>query len=249
MLIGILARLIDDKDAVDRLDKQQKEQLSGYVQRFLGSMTEEQFEKAVKAIKSLPDKAGELLRRFTGPLSTVVTAVLMAFGLPALNVRAAEALAKDRGDSLRLDLERLSAIARAVGYESIYVLVDRVDEIGLTSTDASKTLEFIQSLATDLPTLELPGMGFKFFLWDLIEEDLRASGGRPDRDPIFTLAWSASDLQQMISRRLSALSQGRVSRLTDLFCRDVGLDVDLLMAHLGVWLAARSHSDDVTGRR
>ena len=85
---------------------------------------------------------------------------------------------------------------------------------------------------TDLPTLELPGLGFKFFLWDLIEEDLRATGGRPDRVPIFRLSWSADDLQQMISRRLSALSSGRVSRLTDLFCSDVEVNVDVLMAHL-----------------
>jgi hypothetical protein len=232
LVVGILARLIDDSDAVERLDRTQKERLGAYVQRFLGSMTEDQFEQAVRAIKSLPDKAGELLRRFTGPLSTVVTAILMAFGLPALNIQAAEAMAKDRSETLRIDLQRLGEIARAAGFESVYVLVDRVDEMGLTATDASKTLQFIHPLVTDLPTLELPGMAFKFFLWDLIEEDLRATGGRPDRVPIYTLAWSPEDLQQMISRRLSALSKGRVSSLTELFCSDVGLNTDLLMAHL-----------------
>ena len=149
----------------------QKSGFSLFVQRFLGSMTEEQFAKAVKAIKSLPEKAGELLRRFSGPLSGVVTAVLMAFGLPALNIRAAEALAEDQTKLCGWTLSA-SSISRAIGFESIYVLVDRVDEISLTATDASKTLRFIQSLATDLPTLELPGMGFKFFLWDLIEDDL-----------------------------------------------------------------------------
>ena len=117
--------------------------------------------------------------KITGPLSTVVTAILLAFGLPSLNIRAAEALAERRDESLRMDLQRLAAIAQNVGFDSVYILVDRVDEIGLTSTDASKTLQFIQSLATDLPTLELPGIAFKFFLWDLIEEDLRARLAKP----------------------------------------------------------------------
>ena len=136
--VGILARLVDDKEAVDQLDKEQKEQLTAFVGRYLSSMTEDQFRQAVRAIKSLPDKAGELLRQFTGPLSTAVTAILMAFGLPALNIRAAEALESRRDDSIRNDLERLSGIATSLGFDSVYVLIDRVDEIGLTATDASK---------------------------------------------------------------------------------------------------------------
>jgi hypothetical protein len=231
LVVGILARLVDDEEAVDRLDKTQKDHLGTYVERFVGSMTEEQFEKATKAIKSFPEKAGELLRRFTGPLNMLVHTILAAFGLPVIGVEP-PAEGQDRRESLRLDLERLSAIAKSLGFESTYVLVDRVDEIGLTATDASKTLQFIQPLATDLPTLEMDGMGFKFFLWDLIEEDLRASGGRPDRVPIYTLAWSARDLEEMIARRLAALSDGRVSRLKELFCPEVGLNVDLLMAML-----------------
>ena len=230
--VGILAKLVDNRPAVDALTKEQKLQLSGFIHRFLGSMTEDQFAQAAKAIKSLPDKAGELLRRFTGPLSTVVTAILMAFGLPALNIQAARALEKVRDDTLRTDLSRLTEIASSIGFTSVYVLVDRVDEIGLTATDASKTLQFIHPLVTDLPTLELPGAAFKFFLWDLIEEELRATGGRPDRVPIFTLSWSPADLEQMIARRLAAFSGGSVSQLTQLFCREVGVNVDVLMAHL-----------------
>jgi hypothetical protein len=233
VVVGILSRLIDDDEAVARLSKTEKKQLGEFVEHFVGSMTEQQFERATKAIKSLPQKAGELLRRFTGPLNMVVGAILTAFTLPAAGVKyEAPGLRGQRRDSLRSDLERLVAIAQTVGFHSVYVLVDRVDEIGLTSTDASKTLQFIQPLATDLPTLELSGVAFKFFLWDLIGEDLRASGGRPDRVPIYTLAWSSADLVEMMSRRLSALSSSRVTRLSDLCCDEVGLDVDLLMASL-----------------
>jgi hypothetical protein len=231
VVVGILAHLLDNEDAVARLGKTSKEQLGIYVHRFLGSMTEEQFAQAVKAIKSFPEKAGELLRRFSGPLNAVVGAVLKWLGLPTMEVRTAAA-AEIRGETLRLDLQRLVKIAQDAGFDSVYVLVDRVDEIQYTSTDAAKTLQFIHPLVTDLPTLELDGAAFKFFLWDLIEQDLRATGGRPDRVPIFTLAWSPRDLQEMISRRLRALSGGEVTRLTQLLCPELRLDADVLMSNL-----------------
>lgn len=231
LIVGILAHLLDNKTSVERLDKTSKEFLGIYIQRFLGSLTEKQFAQAVRSIKSFPEKAGELLRRFSGPLSAVVGAVLRHFNLPTPEVKAAAAK-ELRGESLRLDLARLAGIVKDLGFDSTYILVDRVDEIPQTTTDAAKTLQFIHALVTDLPTLELDGTAFKFFLWDLIEQDLRDSGGRPDRVPIYTLAWSAEDLQEMIARRLSALSFGRVKRLTEMFCPGLGIDADMLMSHL-----------------
>ena len=231
ILVGILAKLLDDPNSVGGLSKHSKSQLGIFVQKFLGSITEEQFEQAIKAIKSLPEKTIELVRRFAGPFNALVGAVLTHFGLPTVELKEATAQA-NRSESLRADLARLSIIASETGFDSIYVLVDRVDEIGLTATNAAKTLEFIHALITDLPTLELEGVAFKFFLWDLIEQDLRSTGGRPDRVPIYTLAWSPEDLQQMISRRLKALSGGTISRLSQLLCPEFDLDADQLMAHL-----------------
>lgn len=231
ILVGVLAHLVDNEPALDAIDKDSKAHLGVYVHRFLGSMTEDQFSQAVQSIKSRPEKATEFVRRFSGPLTGLVGAVMKFFGLPTVEVKAAKA-EQMRGESLRLDLQRLIGIARQAGFDSVYVLVDRVDEIPQTSVDAAKTFQFIQSLVTDLPTLELDGAAFKFFLWDLIEQELRSSGGRPDRVPIFTLAWSANDLEQMISRRLYALSGQKVSRLTELFCPGLRLNADALMAHL-----------------
>ncbi len=88
-------------------------------------------------------------------------------------------------ESLRFHFERLVVAAQALGYTSVYVLVDKIDEIDITSTDASAAYEFIRPLVNDLPTLDAVGVAFKFFLWDRIEDDYR-SGRRPprsDRNP------------------------------------------------------------------
>src|SRR5947208_10187521 len=93
-----------------------------------------------------------------------------------------------RDDSLQFHFNELLGIAKAVGFNSTYVLVDRVDELAITG-DASATFQFIRPLLTDLPTLETGGVAFKFFLWDQIREPYAASGSRPDRVPVFPLEW------------------------------------------------------------
>jgi hypothetical protein len=112
------------------------------------------------------------------------------------------------------------------------VLIDRVDETPLTTMDAASTFAFMRPLLVDLPTLEHPHLGYKFFLWDSIGDDYKAHGARPDRIPIYELQWSVTDLKTMISQRLKAFSDGRVTALNELFCSEVKLDVDTLAANL-----------------
>jgi hypothetical protein len=114
----------------------------------------------------------------------------------------------------------------------VYILVDKVDEIELTGTDASRTFQFVRPLLVDLPTLEEGALGFKFFLWDAIEPDFRAAGVRRDRVPVHSLQWSTDDLKAMIGQRLSAFSGGRVTSLSALMENPGGFDVDTLTAHL-----------------
>jgi hypothetical protein len=233
LVVGILAALLDAPSLAERLDGRDKRHLRYYVDEFVGSMSEEEFKRATAAIKSLPEKAKELWERFRAPVKAGINVILVACGLVKLDGAGGDQEPEEKPDeSMRYHLQRLTEIARTLGFASTYILVDRVDEIPLTATDASRTLQFIHPLVTDLPTLEMDGSAFKFFLWDRIEDEYRESGGRPDRVPIYTLAWSSDDLQQMMSRRLSALSRGNVESLNQLTCDDVTLDLHALMAEL-----------------
>jgi hypothetical protein len=158
--------------------------------------------------------------------------VLERLKLKAINLDQAFKAELDSGESLRFILHRLGRIARVIGFNSVYVLVDRVDEFDLTATDASKAFAFIRPLLIDLPTLQEEGFGFKFFLWDATQDAFQAAGVRSDRVSVHSLQWSVDDLKLMISRRLKAFSSGRVSTLNELMCESVGLDIDTLAANV-----------------
>jgi hypothetical protein len=100
------------------------------------------------------------------------------------------------------------------------------------TSDAPSTFTFIRSLITDLPTLETEGVAFKFFLWDQIRSAYTTGGSRPDRVPVFPLNWTVDELSEMLSQRLAAYSEGRLSSLNQMMCEEVGVNAHRLVAYL-----------------
>ncbi|MEI7610426.1 MAG: hypothetical protein WCJ64_23855 [Rhodospirillaceae bacterium] len=119
-------------------------------------------------------------------------------------------------DRLQFHLQRQVEISQKIGFKSVVILVDRVDETHLTGADASSSFQLIRQLLSDLPTLELPGIGFKFFLWDKIIGDYETSGARPDRVKIFKLNWKVDELQAMLRERLRAFSNNKYTCFTEI---------------------------------
>ena len=125
------------------------------------------------------------------------------------------------------------ALSKKCGFLSVYVLVDRVDETRLTGHDAGQAFLLVQSLIADLQILEVPGLAFRFFLWDHIKELYNDNGARPDRVNIFTLNWSTGELERMLAERLRAYSGGHVTSLNQLAEPGTSVDAHKLAAYLG----------------
>jgi len=231
ILAGILLRIDERSIRAEYLPEHHRGLLKFQMDRFLGSMSVEEFRAATSALKNLGDKVQDFWRKYGGPLNLIVSAIMSKAGIDAASVPSGLSEDAKRDETLRYHFEQLLQIAQEVEYKSTYVLVDRVDEISATAADATKTLQFIELLATDLPTLEAPGVAFKFFLWDQVEEGFRAAGARADRIPIYRLVWSVEELARMLAQRLLAYSDGRISSFNELICVDVGLDVHAMVAH------------------
>jgi len=230
--VGILVALESDRATVDNLSTQQKRVLKFCAKRFLSDLTADEFQAAIRAVKNLGDKARDIWETWGGPIAGVVDVILERLKLRGVDVDQAFEQQAEGDESLRYLLQRLSEIPKALGFKSVYILVDKVDEFAATSTDASKTLEFVRPLLTDLPTLEQEGVGFKFFLWDAIQDDFQQVGVRRDRVAVHSLQWSTAELKAMIAQRLSAFSRGKITSLRALMERPDELDIDTLAAHL-----------------
>lgn len=232
ILTGVLIRIDDDPSLADGLSKSQKQVLKFQIARFLGDLSAQQFKAAVDSIKSAGDKAKDFWDRYAGPIAAGLAILMKKMGLDGVELPSGMAEEAKQDESLRFHFAQLSEIVRTLGFSSTYILVDRVDETSLTSGDAATTLQFIEPLTYDLPTLEADGVGFKFFLWDRIEDGLRAGGARPDRVPLLPLKWSLDELSMMLERRLTSYSGGGVTSFNDLLCSDSALDLHQLVCHL-----------------
>jgi hypothetical protein len=93
------------------------------------------------------------------------------------------------GSPLEL-LERFIALARPLGIDAFYVLVDKIDETDKTDKDATKAAVLVLPLLTNLKLFEIPGIGFKFFLWERMRPILVEKGVRFDKIRNERIVWT-----------------------------------------------------------
>ncbi|WP_150126846.1 P-loop ATPase, Sll1717 family [Sphingomonas panacis] len=211
LLVAVLISLTDvHKSNVDATDRELIVDLS---KQLLGGLSQSRLKDEIDSIKSLGQKTRESWRKYGGAAISLVNAVLTSYGAAAIVLPESN---QKNSESTRFKFEALVALAIKIGYQSVYILVDRTDELTLTAQNADKAFAFISPVLIDLPLLETAGVGFKFFLWDQMKEPYQEGGGRPDRLLEYTLDWSVSELEKVLERRLQTYSDGQVSRFDQL---------------------------------
>jgi hypothetical protein len=229
LLLAILVEIETNPSCSEGLSDLDKKLLVTLSRSFLGSLSAEKFKDSLSAIKSYGDKAHDLWTKYGGAVIALANAISHKFGIGKLELNASAYKPED--ETLRFRFDALVHVANKIGYSSVYILVDRVDELSITAQDAEKGFEFLSSLLIDLPLLETPGVGFKFFLWDQMKEHYQSAGGRPDRLIEYSLDWSVDDLETVLQKRLEAYSEKRVSRLDELISKDSPYNVHKLVAY------------------
>ena len=141
--------------------------------------------EAIRAVQNLTESAKEWWNAFTGPLGVIINGILTKIGMGSAELDKFRSAGGKLGRSTE-QIEVLGQMALQLGYQCIYVLIDRVDENALTGK-ARASFQFIQPLVSDLQILELKAFGFKFFLWDLLIDSYRDIA-RPDRVKYYLVA-------------------------------------------------------------
>jgi len=232
LTVGILARL--ESIGAKSLDDHERQLVKVAAQRFVGGLTLGEYEQAVKAVKTLGDKAAEFWRKYGGIVAAGVALLMKKAGLDDVSISPSlQAQAGDNTDaSILYFFASLVAIARKLDFQAVYFLVDKVDETPSTTTNAEAAGKLIAELVTDLPTLEKPGVAFKFFFWDQMREYLVSNGLRGDRMEVVALGWTPRELSQMLARRLRSYSAHRIDSFNALINPSAGIDVHMLLVHL-----------------
>jgi hypothetical protein len=105
-------------------------------------------------------------------------------------------------------------------FVACYVLVDGVDELESTATDWAHAVALVEPLAANLKLLDLPGVGFKFFLPAELKPYLEAREAvRCDRVLWYDLVWTEKRLLKLLHKRLLVFSDYHIESL-DQICVD-----------------------------
>lgn len=225
VLVGILSQVY--LRGAESLSDDDRRLLSRIVTEHLSGIDKSRLKNSIDNVKNLSDKAKEFWNKFLGPVGFVLNAVLERAGLGKAEINKFES---DRGSlgSLRDRLRVLQQLGTKIGFGSIYILIDKIDETNLTSL-AQDSYRFVAPLLNDLQLLETPGYAFKFFLWDLLLDYYRSTA-RPDRVNYYTLGWRDEDLLRMLSFRLRAYSKTRPISFATISDAHFPVPIDLLIA-------------------
>ena len=224
VLVGILVELELDGNS-DLLSKEDRAFITNE-SALLDTVGAEYFGTLIGSLKGNSRRAADWMREHSGPVKGIIASLLAKRGIeldPSLPW--GPQMTKARTNPPRSRLSRLLEISRHIGFNSVYVLIDRLDESPATSTNPRAAINLIQDILLDLPTMETPGMAIKVFAWDKSQDHYREIGGRPDRVQQFSLEWKPDTLAQMMKKRLAAYSNGAIQSLRQL--QDPLSDIDL----------------------
>lgn len=225
VLVAILSYASDYPDVIRNLSKIERKEVGLFIHSYLGDLTGQEMQELLKELRSIPENIRKFWSENVGFLESVANYLLKAYDLEPIDLPDIKQEEKRLSATYKYQLESLLKFAKKIGFKSIYVLIDRVDETEQTGNDAEKTYNLIRPFIRDLELLGLEGYAFKFFLWDKIEDFYRIDA-RPDRVPQYKLKWARQALRQVLSARLSAFSDGSIRTIQALLTEDPGFDVD-----------------------
>ncbi|MBV7539844.1 hypothetical protein [Acidovorax sp. sic0104] len=145
-------------------------------------------------------------------------------------------LARQKGDGFHdpiYILKKAVEVARAFGFSGILIQMDKVDETDWTGNDLDAASDLIVPILSNINLHEIENLTWTFFVWDEVSRNIRRKNGakiRFDKIPSGLIAWEVGYLADMVNRRMSYFSGGRIKELSDI--SEPGTDVNSLMLEM-----------------
>lgn len=238
ILLNIIIRASEKPEILSSLPKNEKRQLNILCHNYLGDFTGRDVKEVLSKLKTVPEKIKTFIENNIGFLEPLVNYVLKTYDLEEIDIPELEQEKKKLDKSYKFQLELLYEIAKKLGFESIYILIDKVDETELTGNNTEDTFKLIRPLIRDLDTLSTKGYAFKFFLWDKVRP-YYIKEARPDRIQEFRLEWKRGQLETLLEKRVKAFSNNNIKNMRQIFNQETDIDPDKVITVLA-WLSPRN---------
>ena len=222
ILTGLLVNLHSKPQIEQLLSKDDKQIFLKLAAEHFGDIKSTDLKIALDSLKSFKDKFKDFWNEWIPAIGIGMQAVLKLLkpiqdlGDNISNLTKFQDPEFKAADSLKFQLKLLVDLSQKLGWKSIYILVDRVDEASTTGgNNAKDSFALLEPLLRDLSLLEFSGIAFKFFLWDQLQP-LCKDVVRTDRVNQEGLDWDDQMLTDMWEKRLQAYSGKKIKKLSQI---------------------------------
>ena len=105
-------------------------------------------------------------------------------------------------------------ISVGLGFDSIVVLFDKIDEFSAVNSDINKVADFTIPILSDTDLLYTNKLSVVFSLWSEVKRTLNSRGVRFDKFPDIDISWRGNELEQLIDKRLLFYSKDKNNPVT-----------------------------------
>lgn len=229
-----------NKKKLKRLDSHQKEKLSFIVKEFFKTISKSQYEKIYNTTDNYKRRNffrniwNKLLNKpinflISGSLEIVSDTVRKALGLPSTDENkfyknylpelSLEEIEREKHpekflqnySALKLILEDLAELIKALDYKTTVVFFDKIDEYSKLTSNISSVADFLETILKDTTILMHKSYALVFSLWDVIRPDLANSGVRFDKIKPVDITWQTEDLEKILDKRIKFFSDDKKS--------------------------------------
>ena len=233
-LLAWMASLEDEEQqAVSARVKDEEKLVSKFVSNFyLNRADHSRSSSAAETYQALDTsiggKASIWVEKRWDQIAGVVARLAGAFGKKFADVDIGDPTAfqklmeHQRGDGFHdpiYTLGRTVEVARIFGFSGVLIQIDKVDETDWTGADVEAAADLIVPLLANISLHEIDGLTWTFYVWDEVSRSMRRTHGakiRFDKIPNGEIVWEVNYLTDLVSRRMSFYSKGRVKDLADI---------------------------------
>lgn len=218
---------IERKAVISKLSAKQRELIFALLKGFYLSKSEGEreltTENTLKLLESAWFKKGQVWtsQRWEA-LSKVIAAAINALSKKTLEddtidiSKPAEELLKsltgESANAPRVLINRLVDFSQSFGFSGICVLIDKLDETAVTTNSSEATAQLIFPLLSNIQLLEINNFSWIAFIWDAVQEHFNNKYRiRLDKIAHANISWDYIELKEMLDKRMSFFSNGKLS--------------------------------------
>jgi hypothetical protein len=243
LTIAIAKQLFKNKTDRKKLSNLQKEKLSFFIELFYSENSSSEFIESAKEIRKIKSKnkwrsfynrnlIGLLNSLVNGTVNITAQLIKQSIGidksdasiafkdylrqLPTKDIASysiSEVAAWAREKLLSM-LNSLIGVCSTLGYTSIVVLFDKIDEFQAINGDINKVTDFTIEILTDTDLLLSDNLSIVFSLWSEIKRSLNRRGVRFDKFNEIDIRWRKDQLEPLIDQRLLHFSIDKSNPVT-----------------------------------